>query len=188
MLTPRKIRAFTLLELLVVISIVAILIGISVPAMSLVRQRSLKVVCSSNLKQIGYAITMYVDQNTKVYPAARYMPEPFVSGDDDPPLTKVLDPYIANATGRSSEAYRCQADSQVFNLAGTSYMYQSELSGQRIEQFFPVAVMKIPLSQIVVARDFDGGVFDLTTGGSVAVPAFHDLRNLLFADGHAGNF
>lgn len=186
--SDRSSKGFTVIELLAVLSIIAVLVGILLPVLSKARRHTYKVTCSSNLKQIGYAIQMYRDTYATVFPVARYMPKPFLSGDNDPPLTKALESFISNTTGRDAQVYHCTPDTVVFPLSGTSYMYQSELSGRRIEQFFPVAVFKVPISQIVVARDFDGGVFDLEGGGSVVAPSFHALRNLLFADGRVGNF
>ena len=61
-------RAFTLIELLVVIAIIALLMGILMPALQRVREQAREQVCKSNLKSVGLAIVMYLDDNEYTMP------------------------------------------------------------------------------------------------------------------------
>ncbi|MHB9037316.1 MAG: prepilin-type N-terminal cleavage/methylation domain-containing protein [Armatimonadota bacterium] len=63
-----KRTGFTLIELLVVIAIIAILAAILFPVLSSAKENARVASCQSNLKQLGYAFQMYLDDSNGRYP------------------------------------------------------------------------------------------------------------------------
>jgi prepilin-type processing-associated H-X9-DG protein len=61
-------EAFTLIELLVIVAIIAILIGLLIPAVGRVQALHDRAKCASNLRQVGAAINAYVGEHDGVLP------------------------------------------------------------------------------------------------------------------------
>lgn len=117
---PSSRRAFTIVEMLVVIGIIGVLVGIAVPSIRSVRMESKNAGCLSNLRQQFTAMEAY--RNTlrgQVLPMCEFLPVSTESGPEGG-LPLLLEDYMDPL----SQAWYCPADGDPTNrLIGTSYNY-----------------------------------------------------------------
>lgn len=87
-------RGFTIIELLVVVSVIAVLMALLLPAVQQARETSRRVTCKNNLHQVGVALHAYQSQYT-VFPPARIAPGMVRQGGP----TQGGTPFYLNASG-----------------------------------------------------------------------------------------
>ena len=121
-------RAFTLVELLTVISLIASLAALLFPVFGQARGKARRSVCLSNVRQIGMAVEMYCEDYDGIYPYAvdpddKYDPNGWAGHPEFaqaipflPLLSEALQPYV-----RSHEVFHCPADTGLNELDTTTY-------------------------------------------------------------------
>lgn len=200
-------RGFTLIELLVVIVIVGFLAALLVPALGKAREGARRAQCANNLRQMGVAWYLYLDDNNDCFPLwGRYQgaadaytfggkkqrggsPGGIVYAKD-----RVLNPYVGVDVSKERDEvekdpnlniFHCPSDNPTdprywyyFRDMGTSYGMNIEILNYNGGRGRrPLSTIVNPHSKIVLC-------YDLGTAHGGAGP--HDYKVMyLFLDGHA---
>jgi prepilin-type N-terminal cleavage/methylation domain-containing protein len=177
-------RAFTLIELLVVIGIIAVLAGLLLPVLGRAKESGRATACLGNLRQIGVAIQLYLQENNNRLP--------FIN-DQFPGVTNAYagpDSVLSNQLGNvkvllcpsdkwkgSSPPPNATKPATYFAQTGSSYAWNNLLNGQDADH--PRALgMRFTPDQIPLMFDKEG--FHAARGPKKAA-------NYLYGDSHIKN-
>lgn len=125
-------NGFTLIEIIVSLSIIGILTAILFPVLASVRRKGHDATCLSNLRQLGMATRLYsddsdgrypyaIDPRSRVNPAGSFVSLELV--DELPDYPAILSPYL-----KTSSVFHCPSDTdEDFERWKTSYYYNESL-------------------------------------------------------------
>ena len=215
-MSPR--RAFTIIELLVVVAIIGLLTAIMLPSLRSVRTQARRTVCGTNLRQIGVAMAGYLGDNDDRFPHATFMPSSIRQSPGSPGpvyITDMLNPYLKGNT----EIFKCPADTpgridrdpplmdrSYFETERTSYEYRmwvrqaghryGRLAGRTIDEIANAIERRTdepaPVNTIWIMRDLNN--FHRNSRRVSTDEEGNDSastpgqRNYLYVDGHVTDY
>jgi len=209
----RKSHGFTLIELLVVIAIIALLLSLLLPGLKKARKQTQTVICSSNMRQIGFAAVLYAEANDTYVPRGGSLGTWF----------KCFLPYLGqgyNITDyRSVKIYRCPSfpdkkQTVCYVVSSWTFNDKNDLNGHEITTPTRLSTFLHPMSTVYMADNEEGSwrpviqnesdpdiqrldvwtathlpasnnTTDITNGRRVAKNRHREGSNYLFLDWHA---
>jgi prepilin-type N-terminal cleavage/methylation domain-containing protein len=153
--------AFTLIELLIVMVIIAVLAGLLLSAVALTRKKARKSQCMSNLRQIGIGIAMYTGDYQQ-YPIATNMPS--LKLNDLLSINGALSQYRYV----NGDVFHCEMDTEYYEREESSYEWSTHLNGRKTTRR-----LDKPRQMLWDYEPFHGK----DAGG--------EIRNILYTDGRA---
>lgn len=165
-------RAFTLIELICVISIIALLASLLFPVIGRIMDSADSTKCANNLRQVGASVNLYAAEHNNTLPVIETSPDDPVYPEEAKarPMGEVLGPY-----GVTEEVLKCPADvksklnykegaaekgSSFFAEKGTSYEWRPHFDGEPANApkiYTPRGNFNVPLNRVRLALDFVNG-------------------------------
>jgi prepilin-type processing-associated H-X9-DG protein/prepilin-type N-terminal cleavage/methylation domain-containing protein len=192
-----KLSAFSLIELLVVVAIIGIIAGLLLPALGRAKQSARQVQCLNRMRQIGFAIRLYAEDNGDLFPRSQH--SAFTHGQL--PWGRAIASQLSHHplawTNLLKTLYRCPEDRRdtpwsygqnvYFELDPTYDDYQGSPQTWRQSAAVPFPSATILHAENNTAADHIMPHFWQTAvdAGEVAQSRHGQRANYSFVDGHA---
>jgi prepilin-type N-terminal cleavage/methylation domain-containing protein/prepilin-type processing-associated H-X9-DG protein len=175
-----RIRGFTMIELLLVVTIIALLAGLLIPVMQGFADKGRDLKCQQNLRDMYVYLSTSATDNDNQYPRIEVDPQnPVHPGDPlARTLLEVIKPY-----GGTEKSLQCPMDlagPNWFSKKQTSYMWQPMSEDEpmtNITRYTSRGSFPVKLSRVRLLQDWD-----LVHGA--AEPGMRKRMNVVYADGH----
>jgi len=172
----RRVIAFTLVELIVVIAIIGLLAGLAIPGLQSAMTRAKSIQCAANLRSIGMAAAQAAIDNNNAYPKIDQAAIPIYS-PPGPNLVTALGPY-----GITTNTVQCPVDMSAgaagsFAKYGSSYewdpVFDDEPVNASVVYITPTVTVPVSATRVRLAMDFNG--------------VHRGRPNVVYGDGHVSS-
>src|SRR5436190_4001931 len=170
--------SFTLIELLVVAAIISILTALILPALRSSRERSKRIACANNVRQIVLAMYYYSNDYEGLLPQ-----QAIYTGNYSPDWSGRLTNYLQNTTA----VFRCPSDNNGRRFAGAYRSYAVNGTNAWVSGFkcpwpspqgIPMRLQDVPNRIILIAENhgIDGGTGPGQSGAVVGVSEMEGIQ------------
>jgi len=171
-------QAFTVLELLMVVTIIGILAALIFPVTKGMADRGRAVACESNLRQLWAALQSSATDNDNTFPEIKINPDDSTAGEGAKELKETLQPY-----GITDQVLQCAADLKGpnwFAKVNTSYMWipiVEDESTSSVKMYGRRRVVAAKPSRVPMLQDYEAVHPPAKVGGLKTM-------NTIYLDGH----
>jgi prepilin-type processing-associated H-X9-DG protein len=133
-----RLLGFTLIELLVIVAIIGVLVALIFPVFARARESARASTCLSNMKQIGSAFDLYIQDYDNIYPMSRFPDVEHMLGgctsngvppDDDLEGTSINWKRVLSVYISSKELFECPSNGHEWDIGGFNNTPGDETNG-----------------------------------------------------------